>query len=520
MSVAPTDPLHDVAPIAAFFDRAIRRFADRECIVDGERRYTYRQFGDEVSRYIQVFKAYGLRRGDGIALLSGNRVEAMFVVAAAQFIGLRYVALHPLSKIDEHIFVLDDAEITALVLDANDYPEQARLRPGELKVFTFDAFDAGIDISAHLPEFEPQDLVVEADGGELNWLYYTGGTTGRPKGVLMSHRMAVTNMMNLAAEREWPEAPRYLMASPISHAGGFNAGPVMLKGGAMIIIARFDPLLFLETVEKEQISAIVMVPTLLYSVLDHPRLKDFDLSSLKLIMYGSAPISPQRLEQAIKAFGPIFGQFYGQSECGPISYLAAADHDLSKPHRLQSCGLPIAGKQVKVMNANNEEVAVGDVGEICVRGPGVTDGYWKRPGEAEKVFAAGWLHTGDLAKRDAEGYLYIVGRAKDMVVTGGFNVYPKEVEDTIGQHPAVAICAVIGVPHERWGEAVTAFVVLKAGETATEAELIALVKDKRGAVQAPKTVHFVDDLPLTGYQKVDKVALRKPFWAAQERQVG
>ncbi|MDP3750025.1 MAG: AMP-binding protein [Phenylobacterium sp.] len=514
------DSLHNVGPTATLFDTAMRRYADRECMVDGDQRYTYRELGREVSRYVQLFKANGLKRGDGLSLLTRNRIEGMFVTFAAQFMGLRYTALHPLVEIDEHLFILQDAESCVLVVDADHYPAQARLGSPTLKVFSFEPFEGCIDILARLAQFDPQPLKVEAVSSELPWIYYTGGTTGRPKGVLMTHRMAVTNMLAIAAVREWPPQPRLLMASPISHMGAFNSGPVMMKGGAVIIIPRFDTLAFLEIVQQERISVALLVPTMLYAILDHPRLHEFDLSSLKLVTIGGSPISPQRLEEAIRYFGPIFTQFLGQSECGTISYLSTADHDLSKPHRLQSCGLPIEGKEIKVMNAEMQEVEVGEVGEICARGPGVTDGYWKRPEEQAKVFAGGWLHTGDLAKRDEEGYLYIVGRAKDMIISGGFNVYPKEIEDCLDEHPAVSLSAVIGVPHPKWGEAVTAFVVLKDGQTATAEELMVLVRKKRGAVVTPKTVYFVDELPLTGYKKVDKNALRKPFWEQQERQVG
>ncbi|WP_337185634.1 AMP-binding protein [Phenylobacterium sp.] len=513
------DPLHSVGPIAGLFDTAIRRYPERECMVDGDRRYTYRQVGEEVSRYVQFFKSRGVTRGQGLSLLSQNRVEAMFVTLACQFMGVRYTALHPLVGIEEHRFILDDAESDVLVVDADHYPEQARIVEPGLRIFSLDPHAACEDILSGLPA-SPQPLAIEADGGELPWIYYTGGTTGRPKGVLMSHRMAVTNMMTIAAVREWPDQPRLLMASPISHMGAFNSGPVMMKGGTVVIVPRFDVLGFFDVVERERISVALLVPTMLYAILDHPRLDEFDLSSLKLITIGGSPISPQRLEEAMRRFGPIFSQFLGQSECGTISYLAVADHDLSKPQRLQSCGLPVAGKDIRVLDADMNEVGVGEVGEICARGPGVTDGYWKRPEETAKAFAGGWLHTGDLARRDEEGFLYIVGRAKDMIITGGFNVYPKEIEDALDRHPAVALSAVIGVPHPKWGEAVTAFVVLRPGQAASAEELMVRVRKTCGAVQTPKAVHFVEELPLTGYKKVDKVALRTPFWAEQDRQVG
>ena len=514
------EQLYGVATVASLYERAIRRYADREAIVSGDTRYTYRQFGEEISRYVQMFKSYGLKRGDALALLSGNRPEVMFVMAACQFMGMRYTPLHPLGSVEDHVFVLEDAEICALVVDGCAYPDQARALPSLRMVLTFEACGFGHDLSERVAQFRPQPLQIDAVGSDIAQVFYTGGTTGRSKGVAMPHRMWVNNMKGLAAEREFPLPLRFLMASPISHAGGGNIAPIQLKGGAIVIQPKFDPLSFLQMVERERITATILVPTALYSVLDHPRLKEFDVSSLKLIVYGSAPIAPTRLEQAMEVFGPIFCQLYGQTECGSISYLALADHSLDKAHLLESCGLPVMGIDVRILDQDLREVQVGEIGEICVRGPSIMAGYWKRPEETAKVFEGGWLHTGDLAKRDADGYLYIVGRAKDMIISGGFNVYPKEIEDVIGEHPAVALCAVIGVPHPKWGEAVTAFVVAKAGASARPDELIAMVKDRKGAVHAPKTVYFVESLPLTGYHKVDKVALRKPFWEEQARQVG
>ena len=297
--------------------------------------------------------------------------------------------------------------------------------------------------------------------------------------------------------------------------------PTLLKGGEFHVLPSFDVTSFLETIERERITATFVVPSMIYDLLDKAPLERYDLSSLETIIYGASPISPARLREAIERIGPKFCQLYGQTEApNVVTYLSREDHDLSRPHLLESCGLGLPPNQIKLIKEDGSEAAVGEAGEICVRGPLVMDSYWNSPEETAKAFKDGWLRTGDVARRDDRGFLYVVDRLKDMVISGGFNVFTREVEDCLAQHSSVASAAVIGVPHPRWGEAVAAFVVLRPGATATAEELIALVYRKKGAVQAPKSLEFVEALPLTAVGKVDKKVLRAPFWGAEGRAVG
>jgi fatty-acyl-CoA synthase len=264
----------------------------------------------------------------------------------------------------------------------------------------------------------------------------------------------------------------------------------------------------------------MMVPTMIYALLDHPATKDADLSSLKTIYYGASAISPSRLKEAIERFGPIFFQFYGQAECPmTITVMRKEEHDPSNLERLASCGRIVPWVNVALMDDDMNEVPDGDPGEICVQSPLTMKGYWKKPEQTAEAFAGGWLHTGDVARKDADGFLYIVDRKKDMIVSGGFNVYPREVEDVISRHPAVAAVGVIGVPDERWGEAVKAVVVLREGETVDAEELKALVKEAKGAHYTPKSVDFADSLPLSPLGKPDKKALRAQYWGDAQRMV-
>src|SRR5262249_17722737 len=252
--------------------------------------------------------------------------------------------------------------------------------------------------------------------------------------------------------------------------------------------------------------------TMIYALLDHPRFGEFDLSSLETVFYGASAISPTRLKEAIERIGPKFFQFYGQAECPMvITVMRKSEHDVNDLRRLASCGRPVPWVHVELLDSNNRTVPEGEPGEICVRGPLVMDGYRDNPELTAQAFSGGWLHTGDVAVRDPGGFLRIIDRTKDMIITGGFNVYPREIEDILSEHPAVSQSAVIGVPDPRWGEAIKALVVLRPGSSASAEELIALVAQRKGAFQAPKTLEFVESIPQTAVGKPDKKALRAQF---------
>ena len=288
----------------------------------------------------------------------------------------------------------------------------------------------------------------------------------------------------------------------------------------------------LRTIEEQKITATMLVPSMLYALMDHPDSRTRDLSSLETVYYGASAINPVRLKEAIDRFGPIFAQYYGQSEAPmAITYLSRADQPSRREggdeRRLSSCGRPSAFVRTALLDEDGQPVPVGEPGEICVAGPLLAGGYWNLPDETAETFRDGWMHTGDVAREDEDGFWYIVDRTKDMIVTGGFNVFPREVEDVVAEHPAVAQVGVIGTPHEKFGEAVTAIVVLRAGRTARRgrrsrtmtAEIQEMVKERKGSVQSPKQVIVADSLPLTGLGKPDKKALRAQFWTG-DRAVG
>jgi len=522
---------------------ALKRHADRPIVRLGDVTLTGRETAERISQYVQAFESLGAGRGVPGALLALNRPEVLFILGAGQTQGYRRTSLHPLGSADDHAYVINDAGISTLVVDpafAGRAIDLLAKCPGLTQVLTIgpvpeelaEAAAAGGRACRDLTEvaagFEPEPLraaVLEPD--HITSITYTGGTTGKPKGVIGTVRAFSTMAQVQMAEWEWPAEPRFLMCTPLSHAGAAFFVPVVLKGGTLIVSARFDPADVLATIERERINALMLVPTMLYALMDHPDSRTRDLSSLETVYYGASAINPVRLKEAIERFGPIFAQYYGKSEAPMvISYFPKGDHvDADgKPveSRLSSCGRPSAYLRAALLDESGEPVAPGEPGEICVAGPLLAAGYWKRPEETAETFRDGWMHTGDVAREDEDGFWYIVDRTKDMIVTGGFNVFPREVEDVVAEHPAIAQVSVIGTPHEKFGEAVTAIVVLREGHELTEdviAEIQTMVKEHKGSVQSPKQVIAVDALPLTGLGKPDKKALRARFWTG-ERTVG
>ncbi len=476
-----------------------------------------------IAAFQKVFDDAGLVAGDRLALLTANRPETWCAGVAAHGLGLAITWLHPLGSLEAQRFQLEDSGSTALVVDADAFGD----RGGELaaalpnlRIFRLGAADYGTDLLAAAAAGGAQSPVDRGAPERLATLNYTGGTTGRSKGVARSSLGLTRMAIDILADFEIPNAPRYLAVAPISHVTGTNVLPVLLRGGSIHLLPRFDPERILETVAAERINFMLMVPTMIYGLLDHPALGRHDLGSLELLLYGASAMSPTRLLEGIERIGPVFSQLYGQTECYPIAMMPRADHDPAHPERFSACGFPISGVEVRLLDDEGQPVAIGEPGEICVRGPVVMREYWRQPEQTAATLAGGWLHTGDIARADEVGRLYIVDRKKDMIVTGGFNVYPREIEDTLSSHPAVGMATVVGVPDDKWGETVLALVIRREGAAAAADELIRHVRDRKGPLLAPKRIEFVDSLPLTPLGKIDKKAIRAGYWAGRERGVG
>ena len=505
--------------------RALSQPADRPAILLGDELVTVGALRERVSRISQAYSSMGIGVGSPVAMLSSNRPEVVAVGQANQVTGARSLALHPYGSLDDHTYVIDDAEIETLVFDPGPYSERAaelmERCPRLTRVLAMGPSELGEDLIAAAGRFTPRPLhAPDVDPDGVSGLSYTGGTTGRPKGVMGTYRGGTRMTMIQMAEWDIPAAPRFLISTPLSHAGAAFLTPTLLRGGALVVLPGFDPDRFIDAVQRHRVTATMLVPTMIYALLDHPALERADLSSLEAVYYGASAISPARLREAIERLGPIFFQFYGQAECPmAITALRREEHLVDDPARLATCGRPVPWVRTGLFDDDMNEVDRGQPGEICVQSPMVMKGYWKKPEETAEAFRGGWLHTGDVATADDQGYLTIVDRKKDMIVTGGFNVYPREVEDVIGTHPAVAQVAVIGVPDDRWGEAVKAVVVVRPGTAVDGQELIGLVKQHKGSVYAPKSVDFSEKIPVTGLGKPDKKALRDLYWGTADRRV-
>ncbi len=526
MSAAPDlRDLHNGGTMGSLIVNAVARFADQPAIADGTVRWTYREFGEAVSRFIALYRSLGLTKGKGISVLSSNRAEAWAASCAALVMGARYTPLHPMAAEDDHAYIVEDCEADILIVEGAKFAARGfaiqKRAPGLKHLLSIGPADGLRDVLPDMAKMKAAPLVDESSSRDLALLAYTGGTTGRSKGVMMPHRVLVTMSMLLYADWDWPQDIRFLAATPITHAAGVTFFMVMMRGGLMCMTQGFDPGVYARVVAEEKINSTFLVPTLIYALIDNVELrKRYDLSSLETIIYGAAPMSPDRLLEGIRIFGKVFVQLYGQTECPQcITSLRKIDHDETKPHRFGSCGRPSPAVDVKLFDADMKEVGVNEPGEICVRGPLVMDGYWKRPDADAEALKGGWLHTGDVAVKDEDGFFYIVDRTKDMIISGGFNIYPREVEDALMSHRSVASAAVIGIPDDKWGEAVKAFVVLKAGANSGATELQAHVKDKRGAPWSPKSIDFVETIPVTGLGKIDRKALRAPYWEGRARGV-
>ncbi len=520
-----SNPLYHQTLLGQMIVDGLNSHDDQPCLYLGETVASYSDVRARTSQFVQVFKSKGIGIGSSVAVLSANRPEVLYNMSAMMISGTRGTPLHPLGSLDDHAYVCNDAQIETLVYDPIIFGARAlELKervPSIKNLLAFGPHEGAEDYGALADQFKEEPLVAaDISPEDITALIYTGGTTGKPKGVAAPARAAATMTMIQMAEWEFPDEIRMLVATPLSHAAAAVFVPTMLKGGALYAMAGFSPDEFFGMIEKHKITTTFLVPVMIYILLDSPQAETADLSSLETLIYGASAMSPARLEEGIKKWGHIFFQCYGQSEAPMVlSHLKKADHDLSKPERLASCGRPSPWARIALMDDDGNEVPKGESGEICIRGPLVMKEYHNLPEQTEEVFAGGWLHTGDVGRFDDDGFLYIVDRKKDMIITGGFNVFPREIEDVIATHPSVAQVAVIGVPDETWGEAVKAVVVARPGKTVDIEAIKALVKEAKGSVQSPKSVDVVDAIPCSPLGKPDKKELRKQYWDDQGRGV-
>ncbi len=512
-----------------YFERGLRYYPERACLIDASGEYTYREVNERSHRTASALLAGGLQVEDTVAILSPNGVPAFEAWIGAARAGGAWVGLAALASIDENIYVINNRDAAWLFYHSSFENEIDRIRaacpnlkqvicldkPGIGHPF-FDDFIAGFKAQAReLPDC--RDRVI--------CHFTSGGTTGQPKGAMWSNLTWEAWTANVYAHMPVKKSPVFLVAAPMSHGAGAFAWPALAFGATLVCIPRAEPLAVLEAMHTYRVTHTFLPPTVVYMMLAHPRAKEFDFSAMDYLVYGGAPMSADKVKQALNLFGPCMAQIYGQVECPiTISILSPDDHleALSTPDkekRLTSCGRPPVFVNVEMMDEDGNLVSQGEWGEIVVRGTLVSLGYYGDPEASEANRAHGWHHTGDIGYKDEDGFIYIVDRKKDMIISGGLNVFPIEIERLIWSHPAVQDCAVIGVPDRKWGEAVKAVIELKSGQSVTEAEIIALCKNGLSTYKAPKTVEIWDELPRSGIGKVLKRKIRDRFWAGHERKI-
>lgn len=516
------------------FNKATTLWADREALVEGDERFTYRQFASRVAALIEAIKSFDLNEGDRVAILAPNGYRYMECYYAFALSGLVLIPLNFRLATQETEAILVDSE-ASLLLAHPDFANCAKVCAKNLKQLKGLIWLGGKteESDGHCPQYQYDDLIAKHMGAELSTryaesseiaqLYYTSGTTGKPKGVMLSQGNVSSHALAAAYELGATERDVWLHLAPMFHlADAWSVFSITWCGGKHVFIPYFHPEAVLKLIEQEKISLIAMVPTMANALVNSPALSEHSYDSLRMFLTAGAPIAPELVRQIVDSFSCQYVQYYGLTEASPLltfSLLKAEHENLPAQEKIRLAartGRTFLGAEVKVVRDDGSEVEPNDkeVGEIIARGPGVTLGYWKQPEATAQLIQNGWMHTGDLAVIDAGGSINIVDRKKDMIITGGENVYSTEVEYVLYEHPAVLECAVFGLPDARWGEMVKAVVVRKPGMDAEEHELIAFVKERLAHFKSPRSIDFLKELPKTGSGKIFKRGLKDQYLAA------
>lgn len=506
---------------------------DREFARCGNRSLTYAEADLEANRLANLILSHGLKPGDRFAYLSKNSIDYALVFFAAARTGTVPVPLNYRLAPAEWSYIINDAG-SKLLFAAKELVEAVDpVRPELKDALACYAIDAEVPdgwtdyraaIAAQSTD-RPDDLAITGD--DPIYQMYTSGTTGRPKGAVLLHRNALANLeqIRVAVDHRITREENILVCAPMYHAAGAIISLYGLhSGGGLVIHEDFIPSDVVDSLEKDRIAVTVLVPAMIQACLVMvPDVAERDYKDLKAMVYGASPIAEETLRGGMDAFGCGFYQAFGMTETtAAVVYLNAADHQRAlkdKPELLLAAGRAVPGTEIRIVDEDDREMPRGEIGEVIARGPQIMQGYWNMAEATEKALKGGWMHTGDAGIMDDEGYLYIQDRIKDMIVSGGENVYPREVENALFEHPAIADAAVFGIPGEKFGEDVMAAIVLREGESLTEEEVIAYAKTQLGGYKVPRKIQFLPELPRNASGKVLKKDLRAPYWEGQERQV-
>ena len=516
-----------------YFDKGAEAFPDRIAIIDRDTRYSYRETQQASHRIARAMWSAGLRGEQRVAIFSPNDARILLCMLGLMRAGGVWVPVNHRNALDANVQFLNYSGTSWLFYHSAFHDQVRKMKALVPSLRNYVCIDAENDGDPSLESFMNRG----ADGQDIDWgdargnldrlagLVPTGGTTGPAKGVMVTSLSwgTMTETANQCLRCDDID-PVCLSTAPLSHAAGVVAFAMFAMSATNVVLPAFDALEVLQSIERFHVTHIFLPPTAYYALLAHPKLDDFNYSSLRRMLIAAAPVSPDKFKRGIEVFGPCLCQSYGQTEApmymtyldpATVAAAAAGDH----PERLRSCGRPTLAVRLAIMDEEGTLLPPFKTGEIVARGALVGAGYYNLPEATAEIRAHGWHHTGDVGYRDDDGFVYIVDRKKDMIITGGFNVYCAEVEACVMELPQVRDCAVIGVPDEKWGEAVKAVVALREGELLTEESVIIHCKTRLGGVKSPKSVDFCIEIPKTPAAKTDKKALRKPYWAGVERAV-
>ncbi|WNC73815.1 AMP-binding protein [Thalassotalea psychrophila] len=515
--------------IIDFFDQGATLYPDNIAfheLTTGEKR-SYKQAHAYSHKLASALTQQGFGKGAKIGILAPNSNVAFECLIGLFRAEAVWLPVNPRNPVEINTDLLHRFDGDLLMYHSNyesEAKEIAQNAPNIKKIVCIDKDLDGVNLSSWLVSADNHHEMGDGCDDDIMAIFPTGGTTGKSKGVMMSNKALETMFSNFYAHFNYYDNTNHLVVAPMTHSAGLMGAMHFARGGTNTIMAAVDPGEILKVIEQHKITHFFLPPTVMYMMLAHEDVSKYDYSSLQHFIVAAAPVSLSKLKEAIKVFGPVMTEVFGQSEA-PAAICAKAPWDYINADgsinedRLKTVGRPCVLNQVAIMDDDNKPLPMGQAGEICVKGHIVNPGYYKNPEATQEAQIDGWLHTGDVGVMDKDGYIQIVDRKKDMIITGGFNVFPNEIEQVLNSQVEVQDCAVIGIPDEKWGEAVKAIVLCKPGCSINEDALISIIKQELGSVKAPKSIDFVDDLPRSPAGKVLKTDIRKKYWNSENRMV-
>ena len=505
-------------------NRAAAYYKNKTAIVDGEKRFSFSEVNERVNRLANGLLTLGVSKKSKVATLSHNCHQHVEINFALAKIGAAIISINPRLTPEEVAWQLNDSTADTFIIEGEAINTIPPIR-SQLKfiknIICHDEVPDTISYEQLIKDSSADEVTSDVSEDDLASIIYTSGTTGLPKGIMLSHKSQLSVTRNLLLDNvpDLNDLDVYMALQPLYTAGGVYIIPCWIRGATHIIVPNYDVELAYKIVEKEKVTVIKIVPTVLQRFVENPERSKFDLSTLRTIIYGGSPMPREKLKEALAIFGPIFVQNYGQSEA-PMTCLILNKKDHLDGKKLEAAGRPYTMVECKIVDEDNREVPTGELGELIIRADHIMQGYWNRPPElTQETLKDGWIYTRDIAKADDEGFIYLIDRKSDMIVSGGYNVYPNEVEQVLYEHQAIHEAAVVGVPDEKWGEAVKGIVVIKEGCHATEDELIDFCKSRLAGYKAPKSIDFKDTLPKNETGKILRRSVKEPYWEGYEKRI-